>query len=264
MTVLKPIKEFAEQWRNDIKKKIKESGIQPMLAIVQVGDNPASARYIKHKLNDCKEVGILAHLHGFDNDISQEDLLQKISELQRHYDGLIVQLPLPTHIDAEVISRNISPRCDVDGFHPMSEFKPATPLGIMKYLEFCDFDLRGRNVVILGRGKTVGKPLAQMMTDADATVTLCHSKSRIGKHIYHCDLIVSAVGKPRFLNCQLVDVPVIDVGINFDEDGKMVGDCYHTSGKEVTPVPGGVGLLTRCALLVNTVEAARLGREYGC
>jgi methylenetetrahydrofolate dehydrogenase (NADP+)/methenyltetrahydrofolate cyclohydrolase len=264
MTILKPVKEFTDKWIEKTKEEIKELKLEPKLAIVQVGDNPASDKYIKNKINDCNKVGITAHHYWFPEETTETDLIWEITELQKHYDGLIVQLPLPKHINPEVISQNILPEKDVDGFHPMSLFKPATPLGIMKYLKYCDFDVYGKDVVILGRSKTVGKPLAQMMTDADATVTLCHSKSRIGKHIYHCDLIISAVGKPKFLNCQLVDVPVIDVGINFDENGNMVGDCYHTKGKDVTPVPGGVGLLTRCALLANTVEAARLGREYGC
>jgi methylenetetrahydrofolate dehydrogenase (NADP+)/methenyltetrahydrofolate cyclohydrolase len=129
----------------------------------------------------------------------------------------------------------------------------------MDYLEYCQFDLSGKNVVIIGRSNIVGKPLAKLMTDKDATVTLCHSKTkRIHKHIENADLVVSAVGRPRFLNCYPIHVPVIDVGINF-VDGKMCGDCYNTEFRDVTPVPGGVGLLTRLALLDNVVEAYEQG-----
>jgi methylenetetrahydrofolate dehydrogenase (NADP+)/methenyltetrahydrofolate cyclohydrolase len=151
------------------------------------------------------------------------------------------------------------PSCkDVDGFHPDSPFPPATPGGIMKYLQACEFDLTGKDVVIIGRSNIVGKPLAAMMTDADATVTLCHSKSKLSHYLYSADLIVTAVGKPYFLNCYPIHVPVIDVGINFDENGKLVGDCYNTEGRDVTPVPGGVGLLTRCALLDNVIRAKEM------
>jgi methylenetetrahydrofolate dehydrogenase (NADP+)/methenyltetrahydrofolate cyclohydrolase len=149
----------------------------------------------------------------------------------------------------------INPEKDVDGFHPDSPYAPATPGGIMKYLRACEFDLTGKDVVIIGRSNIVGKPLAAMMTDADATVTLCHSKSKLSHHLYSADLIVTAVGKAGFLNCYPIHVPVIDVGINFDENGKLVGDCFNTEGRDVTPVPGGVGLLTRCALLDNVIEA---------
>jgi methylenetetrahydrofolate dehydrogenase (NADP+)/methenyltetrahydrofolate cyclohydrolase len=125
----------------------------------------------------------------------------------------------------------------------------------MDYLEYCGFDLCGKDVVIIGRSEIVGKPLARMMTDADATVTLCHSKSYLEPHIKNADLIVCAVGKPQFLDCSKINVPVIDVGINFDENGKLCGDCYNSEGRDITPVPGGVGLLTRCALLDNVISA---------
>jgi methylenetetrahydrofolate dehydrogenase (NADP+)/methenyltetrahydrofolate cyclohydrolase len=125
----------------------------------------------------------------------------------------------------------------------------------MKYLRACEFDLTGKDVVIIGRSDIVGKPLAAMMIAADATVTLCHSKSKLSKHIYDCDLLVTAVGKAGFVNCYPLHIPIIDVGINFDENGKLVGDCFNTEERDVTPVPGGVGLLTRCALLDNVIEA---------
>lgn len=159
-------------------------------------------------------------------------------------------MPLPAHIDLEKVKSVIDPKKDIDGFTATSAFKACTPLGIMIYLAHCGFKFKGANVVILGRSELVGKPLAEMMTNAHATVTLCHSATKnVWDFINSADLIVSAVGKVNFLNCYAIWCPVVDVGINFTKDGKMVGDCYNTEGREVTPVPGGVGLLTRCALL---------------
>lgn len=172
-----------------------------------------------------------------------------------YYNGVIVQLPLPPHIRQQTVVAAIPADKDVDGFRTDSPFDPATPKGIMDYLKTCNYNLEGQDVVIIGRSDIVGKPLAKMMTDANATVTLCHSKSKLSKHIYNCDLIITAVGKPKFLNCYSIYVPVIDVGINFDDNGKLCGDCFNTEGRNVTPVPGGVGLLTRCALLDNVITA---------
>ena len=171
-------------------------------------------------------------------------------------DGIIVQLPLPPQLDIEEIKEWIPAEKDVDGFLTDSPFDPCTPGGIIKYLDYCNFDLDGKNVVIVGRSDIVGKPLARMMTDRNATVTLCHSHTKQVHDFYNiADLIVSAVGKPGFLNCYPIYIPVIDVGINF-VDGKLVGDCINTENRDVTPVPGGVGLLTRCMLLENVTKAA--------
>ena len=158
----------------------------------------------------------------------------------------------------------MEPEQDVDGFLPNSPHKPCTPGGIMKYLEYCGWDPIGKDVTIIGRSDIVGKPMAKLMLDADATVTICHSKTHnLNQHIYHTDLIVCAVGKPNFLDCSTINVPVIDVGINFNEEGKLCGDCYNIEGADVTPVPGGVGLMTRCMLLENVYNAAvmRKGAE---
>lgn len=145
----------------------------------------------------------------------------------------------------------IPPEKDIDGFHPMSKFKPCTPKGIMDYLQ-SKINLEGLNVVIVGRSNLVGRPLARMMTDANATVTLCHSKTKNLTNICHsADLLITAVGKEKFINCYSLRMPVVDVGINFDGNGKMYGDCFNTENRNVTPVPGGVGLLTRVALLDN-------------
>lgn len=182
-------------------------------------------------------------------------LCKAIYDWQREVDGIIVQLPLPPHINFEIVKNVIDPMKDVDGFVLGSKFNPCTPLGIVTYLRETGFPIEGSRVAIIGRSELVGKPLARMLTDADATVTLYHSKSKPYWLEENYDLIVCAVGKARFLNCWSIKCPVIDVGINFDENGKMVGDCFNTEGRNVSPVPGGVGLLTRCALLENVIKA---------
>lgn len=256
--VLGNIKNYTNALKEEFKERITAIGDAPKLSIIQVGNVEASNRYIKNKVKDCEEVGIIADVYHFENDITEYELLSEIEALAPFYDGVIVQLPLPPHIREKVVAAAIPSCKDVDGFHPDSPFPPATPGGIMKYLRACEFDLAGKDVVIIGRSNIVGKPLAAMMTDADATVTLCHSKSKLSHHLYSADLIVTAVGKPYFLNCYPIHVPVIDVGINFNENGKLVGDCYNTEGRDVTPVPGGVGLLTRCALLDNVIRAKEM------
>lgn len=262
--VLGNIKEYTKALKEEFKQRIAAIGDAPKLAIIQVGNVEVSNRYIKNKVKDCEEVGIVADVYQYPENITEHELCEAIHLDQEHYDGVIVQLPLPPHIREKVVVAAIDPLKDVDGFHPDSPYDPATPGGIMRYLRYLDYDLTGKDVVIIGRSNIVGKPLARMMTDADATVTLCHSKSKLSSHIYHCDLIVTAVGKPKFLNCFPIHVPVIDVGINFDENGKLCGDCYNTDNRDVTPVPGGVGLLTRCALLDNVIEAkVRVSLKHG-
>lgn len=264
--MLKDIKQFVSLWKDIIKDKISKLNHKPRLVIVQVGDNEASSRYVRNKVKDCDEVGIAATVVNIPTDVSTTELVARVKEEQKNADGIIVQLPLPEHISEKSVIEAIDIKKDVDGFCVGSRFKPATPRGIMEYLKYCEFDLAGKDVCILGRSKTVGEPLAKMMMDADATVTVVHSKSgRDAKDWYthHTDLIVSAVGKPKFLNCYSIHVPVIDVGINFinsdsENNPQLVGDCFNTEDRLVTPVPGGVGLLTRCALLDNVAEAALL------
>ena len=256
--VLGNIKEYTKELKEQFKDRIAAIGDAPKLAIIQVGNIEALNRYIKNKVKDCEEVGIIADVYQYPEDITEHELCENITLDQEHYDGVIVQLPLPPHIREKVVVAAIDPLKDVDGFHPDSPYDPATPSGIMKYLRYLKFDLTGKDVVIIGCSNTVGKPLARMMTDADATVTLCHSKSKLGPHIYHCDLIVTTVGKAGFLNCYPIYVPVIDVGINFDKDGKLCGDCFNTEERDVTPVPGGVDLLTRCVLLENVIQAKEM------
>lgn len=266
MILNKNIKEFCAERKTAIKEDIERDfpeGIKcPTLAVIQVGNNEASNRYIRNKKKDCEEVGINFEWYYYPEDIDTENLVIEIKDLMPYVDGLIVQMPLPDHIDETAIKLAISPEKDVDGFHPMSWYSPCTPAGIVNYMvNGCDYDFTGKNVVIIGRSDIVGKPLAQMLTNYDATVTLCHSKTKnIWKHIENADVVVSAVGKAGFLNCYPIHVPIVDVGINFDENGKLVGDCFNTENRDVTPVPGGVGLLTRVALLENTLLAAQFRR----
>jgi methylenetetrahydrofolate dehydrogenase (NADP+)/methenyltetrahydrofolate cyclohydrolase len=185
-------------------------------------------------------------------------LIWEIKYQQQFYTGIIVQVPLPAHISQKKVAEAIDPKKDVDGFHPMTKFRPCTPFGIYEYLGACGFQFSGSNVAVIGRSDIVGKPMAKILTDADATVTLCHSKTKnLDSILRDKDLIVCSVGKPNFLNCYSLHMPIVDVGINFNEQGKMVGDCFNTEGRMVTPVPGGVGLLTRVALLENLWEAAK-------
>lgn len=254
--ILKDIKYYIKLMKRIYEYRISQLNETPKLAIIQVGNVEASSRYIRNKVKDCEEVGIIAHVYHYDEDITEQDLCYSIKLDQEFYDGVIVQLPLPPHIRQEAVVAAIKPEKDVDGFRIDSWYKPATPKGIMDYLKYCEYDLTSKHVVIFGRSEIVGKPLARMMTDADATVTLCHSKTKNGLHFAsNADLVVSAVGKPQFLDCEIIRCPVIDIGINFDENGKLVGDCYNIDGRDVTPVPGGVGLLTRAALLDNVISA---------
>lgn len=262
MILTRNIKEFCANKKAQIKEDIERDFVdvkKPTLAVIQVGNNEASTRYIRNKKKDCEEVGISFEWYYYEETISENELITEIKDLLPYIDGMIVQMPLPKHIDVDAIKLAIAPEKDVDGFHPMSWFNPCTPAGIIDYVvNGCGYDFTGKNVTIFGRSDIVGKPLAQMLTNRDATVTLCHSKSKDKwQFIETADFIVTAVGKPAFLNCYAIHVPVVDVGINFDENGKLVGDCINTENRDVTPVPGGVGLLTRVALLENTLLAAQ-------
>lgn len=258
MIFSKDIKEFTKNWKSAISQAIKLSGYTPTLGIIQVGSNEASHRYVKNKIADCHEVGILVSGQILEEDSTTEAVVATIKTMSHFCDGIIVQLPLPPQVSLEEVKKAIPAEKDVDGFTAGSKFNPCTPLGILRYLDYCEYNLDGKNVTILGRSEIVGKPLARMMTDKNATVTLCHSHTKnYYRFIQEADLIVCAVGKPNFLNCYPIHVPVIDVGINV-VDGKLVGDCSNTENRDVTPVPGGVGLLTRCALLENVCRAANI------
>ncbi len=253
------MKEYAAMRKAELKEQIAQESYPPMLLIVQIGKNEASKRYVRNKIKDCNEVGIIAMGVNLSDGISTSGLIKYIQENQYLYDGIIIQQPLPKHIDQELINRVIDPKRDVDGFHPMSKFKPATAKGIIEYLEWRDFDFEGMNAVVIGRSDIVGKPVAKLLLEKDCNVTICHSKTphkNLMNYVYDADLIICAVGKEKFLNCTFLNnIPVIDVGINFNSEGKLCGDCVG-GGANVSPVPGGAGLLTRVALLENVVEAA--------
>ena len=255
------MKEYAAMRKAQLKEQIAQMEHPPSLLILQVGEVEASTRYIRNKIKDCEEVGISAVHYKADENITTEELIDFINERQSYFTGIIVQQPLPAHIDQSRIDAAIDPSRDVDGFHPMSHFNPATAQGIIDYLEWREFPFEGKHVVVLGRSSIVGKPVAQMLTNKNMTVTVCHSKTprtMLNRIVRQSHLVICAVGREHFLDCTDLTMPVIDVGINFNSEGKMCGDCYSLMGKEndlVSPVPGGVGLLTRVALLENVVKA---------
>ena len=256
------MKEYAAMRKAQLKEQIAQSDITPSLLIMQVGNNEASNRYIRNKMKDCEEVGITVHHVVAEEWENTEAVIDFLRENQWKYDGVIVQQPLPAHMDSNRINEAILPEKDVDGFHSVSHFYPATAKGIIDYLSWREFEFEGAEVVVLGRSNIVGKPVAQMLTDKNATVTLCHSKTprvKMMRHVHNADLIISAVGIRHFLDCTDLKANIVDVGINFDDNGKICGDCYYIDGTEssISPVPGGVGLLTRVALLENVVEAAK-------
>ncbi|MGJ7506761.1 bifunctional methylenetetrahydrofolate dehydrogenase/methenyltetrahydrofolate cyclohydrolase FolD [Variovorax sp. GT1P44] len=256
---------------------LKARGIQPTLAIVLVGDDPASQVYVKHKVNDSSETGLTANLERYPASMTEADLLARIRALNEDpkVHGILVQLPLPPHMDSHRVIEAISPAKDVDGFHVASAgalmvgqpgFWPCTPHGCMKMLESIGYDLRGKRAVVIGRSNIVGKPMAMMLLGKNATVTICHSATKdLAALTRQADVVVAAVGKRNILTADMVKpgAVVIDVGMNRKEDGKLAGDVDFDGVKEVaswiTPVPGGVGPMTRAMLLVNTLEAAEHG-----
>lgn len=239
----------------------------PSLCIVQVNDDPASNTYIKGKLADAAEVGINAEVKKFPISISEEQLLKEIDLLNNDptIDGFIVQMPLPKQIDEEKVKVAVNPLKDVDGFHPLSKFKACTPLGIMNYLSYSGVSFTGKNAVVIGRSNIVGKPMAKLLLNANANVTVLHSKTTsedMHRYLANADIIVVAVGKKYFLD-HTYDLKesavVVDVGIN-RIDGVTYGDVQPNLKVALqTPVPGGVGLLTRLTLLENLLEAYNNG-----
>ena len=264
MKILKDPKLYVTQKKEELKDRIRKLKNFPKLAIIQVGENEASNRYVRNKVKDCEEVGIIADVYAYPENMTEFELDDELNHLQEFYDGVIVQLPLPQHIRPSIATAAIQADKDVDGFRHDSWYNPATPQGIVDYLKWCGFEFEGRHAVVIGRSEIVGKPMARMLLEENMTVTVCHSRTAqddMGILLTIADLVVCAVGKAEFLDCHRTTAPVIDVGINFDENGKLVGDCYNTEGRDVTPVPGGVGLLTRVSLLENVVTAAETKEE---
>lgn len=276
-------KEIAKRKRENLKLKVSqlmEQGIQPGLAVVLVGNDPASLTYVRHKQKACKEVGIKSYLHTYDETLTESELLSLIDKLNKDktVDGILVQLPLPKHISPQKVIEAIHPDKDVDGFHPMNvgrlsigqeAFLPCTPFGILEMLKEMDIPIAGKHAVIVGRSNIVGKPLGQLLLNHDATVTYCHSKTKdLQFHTRQADLLIVATGKQNLISKEDVKdgVVVIDVGMNRDKNGKLCGDVNFLEVKEkasyITPVPGGVGPMTIAMLLSNTVQAA-IKRYHG-
>ena len=266
-------KEPAAKVKEMVRKELAERAITPRLVVVMIGNNPASQAYVNGKKRDCEECGIGFELIHLSENSTQESVMNLIKKLNASnvVDGILVQLPIPRHLDKDAIIKAIDPRKDVDCFceenlgrlflnRPM--FEPCTPSGIIDLMNFYDIDVVGKHCVIIGRSDIVGKPLATMLINYGATVTVCNSHTKDLKSITQsADIVVCAVGKPKFLTADMIHegVIVIDVGINKGEDGKLCGDVDFENVKlkagAITPVPGGVGLMTRAALMTNILKA---------
>ena len=256
---------------------LKSKGISPKLVVLVVGENPASQVYVRKKQEACEKVGILSERVALPESVTQAELLAKIEELNKDasVSGMIVQLPLPAHIEEPLVIKAINPYKDVDGFHAYNigkmflnkdfeDMAPCTPKGVIKLLDFYKIDVSGMDAVVIGKSNIVGKPMSVMLLNRGATVTICHSRTKnLLKYTADADLIVVAVGKAGFLKAEMVKegAVVVDVGINRLESGKIVGDADFEGleGKvaAITPVPGGIGPMTVACLLQNTVTAAK-------
>ena len=264
-------KDYAALKKEELKTKIDERVIiRPQLAVIQIGDDPASNSYIKGKQRDCEEVGIFFSHYRFSSDISHDELKEFIADLNEDpiYNGIILQLPVPSHIDVKDIQRLIDSAKDVDGFNPYSSFQPCTPLGVINYLKFNGYHFRGKNACVIGRSDIVGKPLAKMLLDLDCTVTVCHSKSDLRSVLPCQDIIFTCINQIEFFD-ETYFAPyqdVIDIGLGKGTDGKLHGNLTEaaylqqkeytgTNNSVVISGTGGVGLLTRLELLNNTYKA---------
>ena len=252
-------------------------GHRPGLAVILVGEDPASQVYVRNKVKACEDNGLYSVFDKYDADLSEAALLERIQALNvdPRIHGILVQMPLPKHINPHKVIETIATHKDVDGYSTLSAgelmtglsgFRPCTPYGCMKLIESTGIDLRGKHAVVIGRSNTVGKPMALLLLQANATVTICHSATTdIGFHTRQADVVVAAVGRPNTLTADMVKpgAVVIDVGINRKADGKLCGDVDFENvspiASNITPVPGGVGPMTITMLLVNTIEAAERG-----
>lgn len=255
-------------------EKLKQQGIVPGLAVVLIGENPASHTYVKNKKKTCEALGMRSDLHQYPDSISEEELLSTIEQLNNDPEihGILVQLPLPAHIDEFGVILSIDPSKDVDGFHPISvgnmmigreAFLPCTPHGIMKLLEHYEIDPAGKHAVVIGRSNIVGKPVGQLMLQKNATVTYCHSKTQdLASYTRQADILIAAIGRAKFIDHTYIKpgAVIIDVGMNRDENGKLCGDVDFEDVLEtasyITPVPGGVGPMTIAMLMGNTLQSA--------
>ena len=263
-----------------VQELVKTAGIKPGLAAVLVGDDPASAVYVRNKKLACEKAGIFPQEHRLPASTTQESLVTLIHQLNgdERIHGILVQLPLPSHIDTKIILQAVSPDKDADGFHPVNVghlvegdpiFVPCTPKGVMHMIDSTGEPITGKRAVVIGRSNIVGKPVAMLLLHRHATVTICHSRTQdLPGVVREADIVVAAIGKPHFVTKDMVKpgAMVIDVGINRLPDGQLVGDVDFDRVKEqagwITPVPGGVGPMTIAMLLQNTLESAR--RKAGC
>lgn len=278
MAVIIDGKALAKKIRQELKVEcdaLKEKGINPKLAVIMVGDNPASKVYVRNKSRACEEIGIEYEEFLLHDNIKQEELIDLIKKLNedKTINGILLQSPIPEHLNINQAFKTITYRKDVDGFTPSSvgklcigedTFISCTPYGVMKMFEEYNIDLTGKNVVILGRSNIVGKPLIQCCLSKNATVTVCHSKTKnIEEYTKRADILISAIGKAKFVTKDMVKkgVVIIDVGINRNEQGKLVGDVdfenVESLASYITPVPGGVGPMTIAMLMNNVIKAAK-------
>ena len=273
-------KEYAEQKKQELKEYISEKGLKPCLVVIQVGDRPESNSYIRGKVKDCEEVGIYCNVDKLDTTISQRELEETIIDYNWDKDvhGIILQLPVPDHIDVKRIQSLIDPKKDVDGFGILSPFNPCTPAGVIGYLKAIDYKFEGKDALVIGRSDIVGKPLARMLTDLDCTVTLAHSKSR---HIYELaswpDIIFTCINKIEYFDNNIVNTneglsDIIDIGLGTGSDGKLHGNLKESTVKFIRELhpesicisgTGGVGLLTCVTLLENVVKACDMQAKTG-
>lgn len=269
----------SESVRDEISQHVeklgKETGIVPGLAAVLVGDNPASEIYVRNKRKACEKVGIYSEEHKLASKTTEEELLKLVEQLNNNpkIHGILVQLPLPDHINESTILRAVSPLKDVDGFHPYNvgllvegnpRFVSCTPGGIMKMLDYYNIEIQGKQAVIVGRSNIVGKPVSMLLLHRHATVTICHSRTKpLSEVTRRADILVAAIGRANFITGDMIKqgAVVIDVGINRKDDGKLTGDVDFEAVREkasyITPVPGGVGPMTIAMLLYNTYLSAK-------
>ncbi len=267
-------KELRENMKNEV-TELKQKGLTPHLTVILIGDDPASHSYVRGKEKALAEVGISSEIIRMDKTVDQKTLLTKIAELNKdeNVHGILVQLPLPNHIEEQKVIEAIDPAKDVDGFHPINigrmmvgqdAFLPCTPYGIIEMLKSKNIEIAGKHVVVMGRSNIVGKPMGQLLLNKNATVTYCHSKTQdIKSYTKKADILIVAVGKANIVDASYIKdgAVVIDVGVNRTEEGKLTGDVDFDDVKEVasflTPVPKGVGPMTITMLLSNTIKAAK-------
>lgn len=271
-------KELAQKIRLELKEEVAKLKVKPKLAVIMVGNDKASEVYVRNKSKACDEIGIGFEEFLLEENTTREQLLALIQELNERKDihGILLQSPIPKHLDIREAFNTIDYRKDVDGFHPINVgklsigedcFVSCTPAGVMKMLEEYGIELEGKNAVVIGRSNIVGKPLVQCLLNKNATVTVCHSKTKDIKEIASkADVLIAALGKPKFVTSDMVKqgAVVIDVGINRTEEGKLVGDvdfeAVEPLSSYITPVPGGVGPMTIAILMANVVKAAKMAQ----